>query len=243
MKRSRLKRGKELGADPEKVRAFMQRGRDKALERERAGKEPREPLKQRKRTYKPKGETKECVCAREGCENTFKRRASEPMRKFCSRACWTLDEVRRVEQQIANRARRGVSVNAGEKNGRYKDGSSVGRNVRVGRERWTEGLDLDAPCACGCGKRAANRHHVVYEQHVRAEGGDRFDPDNGLVLAHDCHASHHRRGRVLPLTALRDANIRFAYHLLGDAAYDYLTRRYGGEDPRVPNPNDPGGST
>lgn len=35
------------------------------------------------------------------------------------------------------------------------------------------------------------------------------------------------------MTALTGENIAFAFTLLGEAAYDYLRRRYEGEDPRL----------
>lgn len=77
-------------------------------------------------------------------------------------------------------------------------------------------------------------HHVVYEQHVKNEGGDIFDPWNCLRLCRRCHERHHDRNPALPLTILRQNNIDFAAVLLGAArAYEYLTRRYSGSDDRV----------
>lgn len=52
-------------------------------------------------------------------------------------------------------------------------------------------------------------------------------------MAFDCHLAHHGRSRVLPLERLPDSVFAFAVELLGPAAFDYLRRRYGGEDVRL----------
>jgi hypothetical protein len=81
---------------------------------------------------------------------------------------------------------------------------------------------------------ALELHHCVYAQHVRAAGGDLFDPRNALTIGRDCHGSHHQRVYVIPLTALPDAALEFAVELLGrPAAYEYLRRRYSGRDERL----------
>lgn len=90
-----------------------------------------------------------------------------------------------------------------------------------------------------CGKKKVqHQHHVVYKQHVRDNGGDINDPDNALGCCYDCHAGHHQPGldddKRLKLTELRDENYQFATSLLGSGrAYEYLRRRYAGEDPRL----------
>lgn len=94
-------------------------------------------------------------------------------------------------------------------------------------------------CACGCGRRASQHHHVVYEQELR-----RLDParERGLVkdkrnlvpVSHLCHYSHHNRIAVYPLSMLPDPVFEFAREVLGGpAAYEYLQRRYDGDDPRL----------
>lgn len=88
--------------------------------------------------------------------------------------------------------------------------------------------------ACAGESVVLAQHHVVYEQKVRREGGAVWDPRNALTLCDLCHTSHHRRGsKVVPLSALTDGNYAFAVELLGAAAFDYLRRRYVGDDPRL----------
>lgn len=117
----------------------------------------------------------------------------------------------------------------GAGNPSYKDGARVGE--RAGKTRFKSGqLRCQAP---GCFKRGHHEHHVVYQQEVARRGGDEWDSDNALRLCHSCHSSHHRRGRILPVSILRDENIKFAFTLLGAFAYDYLRRRYIEDDERL----------
>jgi hypothetical protein len=92
-------------------------------------------------------------------------------------------------------------------------------------------------CGSARGGRRLHLHHVVYEQHVRANHGDAYDPSNSLTLCVRCHAAHHKSSvnpAHIPITLLRDENFTFAARLLGRlAAYNYLSRRYPGEDPRL----------
>jgi hypothetical protein len=90
-----------------------------------------------------------------------------------------------------------------------------------------------AKCVCGCGQRAVNLHHVIYEQEVRREGGDVRDARNLVPVAWACHGDHHGRQRPLPLGRLPDACFEFAGELLGPYAADYLRRRYSGDDARL----------
>lgn len=77
-------------------------------------------------------------------------------------------------------------------------------------------------------------HHVVYQQELRKRGGNPSDGRNALALCRDCHAAHHNRSRPLPLEVLRDENYEYARELLGaGVAYEYLVRRYVGEDIRL----------
>jgi len=87
-----------------------------------------------------------------------------------------------------------------------------------------------------CIAPAVNRHHVMYEQHVRREGGDRWDSRNAMDLCGACHTSHHRRGNVLPTRSLPTAAVAFAQELLGiERAADYFRRYYDDSeaDPRL----------
>jgi len=78
------------------------------------------------------------------------------------------------------------------------------------------------------------RHHAVYRQRIREVGGDVQDARNCVVVCGSCHAYHHAQSRPLPLAALGDLVFEFASELLGPgAAYNYLRRRYVGEDPRL----------
>lgn len=81
------------------------------------------------------------------------------------------------------------------------------------------------------------RHHVVLEQHVRAEGGDCWDLDDGMWIGVErgitcrCHERHHNpsaRGDTrIPLARVPLRAIGFAYRLFGEAyGRDYLAQRY-----------------
>lgn len=89
------------------------------------------------------------------------------------------------------------------------------------------------PC-CGCGRRGPLvNHHVVYEQHVRRENGDPWDPRNAMPLGRycPCHGKHHApNGRTpLPLSKVPAAAVAFARELLGDRADTYLHQHYSND--------------
>lgn len=103
-------------------------------------------------------------------------------------------------------------------------------------------------CACGCGQRAASKHHIVYVQRLRQiarrerdkllrrdiEAQLVTDKRNLMWLAFDCHQAHHGPNWRLPLAKLPDSAFEFAAEVLGAGeAYEYLRRRYGGEDARL----------
>ena len=99
-----------------------------------------------------------------------------------------------------------------------------------GRAEWK--AERNGPCGV-CGRRGRLlRHHVVYEQHVRNEGGDPWDLRNALDVGRycDCHDKHHRSGpgRVpIPLRKIPTEAYAFARELLGeDRADDYFGRYY-----------------
>jgi hypothetical protein len=105
-------------------------------------------------------------------------------------------------------------------------------------------------CVCGCGrKNGVQLHHVVYQQELRniARG---FDPDafvremhlkalrgdrrNLVPVGPLCHAAHHNRSRPLRLSQMPDSVFEFAVeHLGAGPAYEYLRRRYAGNDARL----------
>ena len=77
-------------------------------------------------------------------------------------------------------------------------------------------------------------HHIIYQQHVRRAGGDLYDPRNLVVVSDVEHERHHNRSRPFALSQLPDSAFEFAAELLGpDAAFNYLRRRYAGDDPRL----------
>lgn len=84
-----------------------------------------------------------------------------------------------------------------------------------------------------CHKPKVHDHHVVYEQHVERMGGDTWDPGNALGVCFDCHGTHHKQIKKLPISCLHNRNFDFAYELMGLSASDYLRRRYAGDDPRI----------
>lgn len=126
-----------------------------------------------------------------------------------------------------------LGTRRGTANPNFRNGKRVGAHDRDRRRFRSYQTECQHP-ACPGTERRTNEHHVVYEQKVRRVGGDPYDGRNALLVCISCHMSHHRRGRrVIPLVALRDENYEFAVELLGAAAFDYLRRRYVGEDPRL----------
>jgi hypothetical protein len=77
-------------------------------------------------------------------------------------------------------------------------------------------------------------HHCVYQQEVRKHGGDLGDPRNFMVVSERRHERHHSRTEALSLEMLPDPAYEYASELLGpEKAYNYLRRRYSGQDPRL----------
>lgn len=152
----------------------------------------------------------------------------EPMcrEKYCSRACYERQRPRQSPEAVA-RLRKQMSKRVGAANPNYKHGKRSGEKDRAGEERWYAvfaGACQNPDCPGESGPLAL--HHVVYRQHVERAGGDRWDPRNALTLCGSCHTSHHRRGRVLNVSALRQGDIQFALELLGDRATGYFQRYY-----------------
>lgn len=87
-------------------------------------------------------------------------------------------------------------------------------------------------CICGCGRSGHQRHHVVYAQHL--ERGDRKDKRNLVPVHFECHAKHHARQKPFALHMLPDSVFAFAVEKLEmGPAYEYLRRRYAGDDSRL----------
>lgn len=90
-------------------------------------------------------------------------------------------------------------------------------------------------CCAVCGSRGGyDAHHVIEKSHLREWGLPQYVAANCLRLCGDCHRRHTERSKKVPLSALRNENIDYAAVLLGAGkAYNYLSRRYAGTDPRV----------
>lgn len=89
------------------------------------------------------------------------------------------------------------------------------------------------PRCIACAGRAVHRHHTIYEQHIEREGGDVADDRNLVWVCFQCHGAHHGRSAPLELGMLPDSVFAFAFDLLGPASFDYMRRRYSGDDPRL----------
>lgn len=130
---------------------------------------------------------------------------------------------------------RGGEHRKGTANPNYRSGKRVGVRDRANEERWYAALAtacMAPDCPSGTGWLAL--HHICYRQHLRRSGGDEWDPRNGFTLCPSCHTSHHRRGRVLPVSCLPDAALEFAQEVFGGYAADYLRRYYVDDgDPRL----------
>jgi hypothetical protein len=97
----------------------------------------------------------------------------------------------------------------------------------AGRSVWK--MERTGTCAI-CGRRGrVLRHHIVYEQHVRREGGDPWDLANALDVGARClcHAKHHSGAERISLQLIPEVAMAFAVDLMGeDRAVDYFRRYY-----------------
>lgn len=110
-----------------------------------------------------------------------------------------------------------------------------------------------------CGRRAHQRHHIVYQQELRrAAPVPRWDKRDGrtrpdevveaaarqaellrdnrnlVPVCHPCHGRHHSGACQFSLGLLPDSVFVFAAEVLGEGpAYEYLRRRYSGDDRRL----------
>lgn len=190
--------------------------------------------------------SKTTVCARPGCGAPLIGQA----KMYCSPAChyadrkrlsmasWPIHACQRCGKEFRwNGCGKGTycSLGCARKDGskRRKAPRVIVSASRTQRSRRADFRDPSEICrACGKGS-GVQHHHVIFRQHVERVGGDYWHPDDALALCVQCHlgAAHTFR---LPLTVLRDENYRFARDLLGpERAYEYLRRRYIGDDPRL----------
>lgn len=72
------------------------------------------------------------------------------------------------------------------------------------------------------------RHHVLYQQHVRREGGDVWALSNAMDLGRDCncHAAHHSGFKRIPVDVIPSAAMDFMVRLLGDDRAQLFVERY-----------------
>jgi hypothetical protein len=148
--------------------------------------------------------------------------------KFCDRDC--LHAWRATPEGRASQSARMI----GKRNG-LKHGRDAGRDKpgSLRRDAWH---DPSKTCRWpGCDRRGVklDQHHVCYRQHLKRASADLWDGRNALALCAVHHATHHHQITPLPLVALRDENFAYAAEVMGAAAYDYLRRRYAGDDPRL----------
>lgn len=184
-----------------------------------------EPLKRKTRLLAKSGPV---VLTCQSCGNDWTYHppyGSSYRPKACSPTC------------VAALKRKGNGDRRGKSNPNHRHGRRAGERDRAGEARWYAAAAerCEHPCcpAPGGGSRGLSLHHIVYRQHVRRASGDVWDPRNALTLCDCCHLAHHRRGRLIPTSVLPDAALDFAFELLGPAAFDYLTRRYGPPDDRL----------
>lgn len=83
------------------------------------------------------------------------------------------------------------------------------------------------------GQKNWEAHHVVEKRWLRANYLPLYDRRNALRLRPDVHHLHTVGAKRVPLRVLTDENIEYAFEVMGASAYDYLTRLYDGDDPRV----------
>jgi hypothetical protein len=175
---------------------------------------------------------KKVTCAHCGKEFELSQGRLARNARYCSRACWREGYVpsEQTRQVVAQKMR----ARKGKANPNYKHGGRAGARSRDGERRF---LDEHRGCRnpdCDRGVQQIDQHHAVYRQEVVRMGGDPWDQRDALALCKRCHSGHHSRGSVLPLAVLRDENFIFAAELLGGpVAYEYLRRRYSGDDPRL----------
>lgn len=106
------------------------------------------------------------------------------------------------------------------------------------QQNFKEAARYQRVCAvCGTGK-SWDAHHVVAKSKLKRDGHFIWDTRNALRLCDEyapknCHGKHTGGEKKVPLSALTDDNISYAFEVLGPHAVDYLRRGYAGEDPRL----------
>jgi hypothetical protein len=102
-----------------------------------------------------------------------------------------------------------------------------GEAERISHDLFREAARKQRCCVmCGRGRSDWHPHHVVYKQHLRTQGKPLYDARNSMRLCINCHAAHHDRSKVVPLSKLTDEHLAYAFEVLGAAAHYYLSQRY-----------------
>lgn len=107
------------------------------------------------------------------------------------------------------------------------------RRAEPGRLQWK--TQVHGICAVCKKRQLCVRHHVVYEQHVRREGGNPWDMANAMLLGAwcTCHADHHSGKARIATSLIPETALDFAIGLLGtDRAALYIARYYRTDDPK-----------
>lgn len=104
-------------------------------------------------------------------------------------------------------------------------------NARWDGVEWQRRVFAEHGRSClGCGAPATDAHHICYRQVLRRELPDQPDAEtdvrNGLPLCRQCHANHHARRVVLPVSVLPAALWEFA---AGAGLVWWVERFYQGE--------------
>lgn len=98
-----------------------------------------------------------------------------------------------------------------------------------------EGFWLEARyqrcCAVTGSTKEFEAHHVVEKRWLKANGFPLWDRRNALRLHPDVHGAHTSRMKKIPMSALREENIDYAFEIMGDRAMNYLPENYEGSHP------------
>jgi hypothetical protein len=117
-----------------------------------------------------------------------------------------------------------------------------GDEVRAARDAFLRAAWRQRGCAVsGDARDFANgaknweAHHVVEARELKKRNLHHllWDERNALRLRPDIHRRHTNRMEPVPMTALKDDNIAFAFEVMGASAKEYLERLYTGTDERV----------
>ena len=102
------------------------------------------------------------------------------------------------------------------------------------RQAFRDAARFQGICAVAGHRGPWDAHHVVEAKWLKVNAPTLlWDPRNALRLSKRVHERHTNWVRRVPLKALRDENIAFAFSVMGAGAYDYLRRHYAGPDERI----------